>query len=158
MSKSTVSLPRLSKPGGMKGAPGSDRERRALCYSTLTPCDHVTGLCQQLWQSVLFSNIKLGKGVKAQVEGGWTSEFAMVSGIQYPWQMFGTKILMFLEDNIKCSETYLPFMRRMSLWGTRAVLSEQTGFQWNEIKSLCFGIDNLPYVAGWNVRLRGSYD
>lgn len=62
--------------------------------------------------------------------------------------MLGTKILMFLQDNIKCSEKYLPFMRRMSLWGTKAVLSEQTGFQGNEIKSLCFGIDNLPYVAG----------
>lgn len=60
----------------------------------------------------------------------------MESVIQYPWQVLGIKILVFLQDNIKCPEKYLPFMGRMSYFvgGTGLGLVSKLDFSEMKLK------------------------
>lgn len=102
------------KTWSSEGSPGSRLGKESLVFVNTDPPPLITsqGCASSFEQSFLFeisflSNIKLRKGVKAQVSGEWTSDIAMRSVIQCPWQVLGPEIVMFFLESITCPEISL---------------------------------------------------
>ena len=108
--------PSAIKTGRKEGAPGLRLGKESLVLLNADPLWSHHGAVPAALDSLcsFLGNIKLGKGVKPQINEGWTLELATRSVIQSAWQVLGIKILMFLQDDIKYPEKYLPFMGRMS--------------------------------------------